>query len=82
MSAMYARSASESSAAATKTARSPRRAPITPPTTGPIENERPKVASARPYAGARSSFATMSEMYANVSVNVEENMPERPCATT
>ena len=57
------------------TAPSPYRAASSPPAMGPTVNERPRVASANPYAGARSAGGTRSAMYANVSVNVAVSAP-------
>lgn len=48
---------------------------------GPIVNDKPNVAKARPYAGARSFGSTKSAMYANAIGNVAENKPDNACRT-
>jgi hypothetical protein len=47
---------------------------------GPSVKESPNVASASPYAVARSAGRTQSEMYANVTGNVAQKMPDNAIA--
>ena len=60
-----------------KTVLVPNDSPIKLPINGPIVNDNPNVARANPYAGARFSGMTQSDMQAKVREKVAEKMPDK-----